>query len=138
MTISALGREGGDDAWNVRGKLKYDNGGAFRATLSADYSDIDQDQIANKLIATTPAVFAGTYNCAIAGLLQSRHQPAEAARLPLPILPAIGGLTTLFNNPTVLASIPMPTRTTTVCPMMIGSLPTTSTPAMPMATIIRS
>jgi iron complex outermembrane recepter protein len=64
-----LGTEGGDRSWNLRGKLKYNNGGAFRATFSADYTDVDQDQIANKLIATTGAVFAGTYNCAIAGTI---------------------------------------------------------------------
>jgi iron complex outermembrane recepter protein len=64
-----LGKEGGDNSWNLRGKLKYNNGGAFRATFSADYTNVDQDQIANKLIATTGAVFAGTYNCAIAGTI---------------------------------------------------------------------
>lgn len=95
-----LGREGGDQSWNLRGKLKYDNDSAFRATLSADYSDIDQGQIANKLIGTTPAVFAGTYNCAIAepvpvGTNCGGGPPSFA------FLPAIGGLTTLFNNPTV-------------------------------------
>jgi iron complex outermembrane recepter protein len=92
-----FGREG---SWNIRGKLKYDNSGAFRATFSGDYSDIDQGQIANKLIGTTPAVFAGTYNCAIAepvpvGTNCGGGPPSFA------FLPAIGGLTTLFNNPTV-------------------------------------
>jgi iron complex outermembrane recepter protein len=94
-----FGTEGGDDSWNLRGKLKY-NGGAFRATLSGDYSNIDQSQLANKLIATTPAVFAGTYNCAIAepvavGTNCGGGPPSFA------YLPAIGGLTSLFNNPTV-------------------------------------
>jgi iron complex outermembrane recepter protein len=95
-----LGREGGDGSWNVRGKLKYNNGGAFRATVSADYTDIDQNQLANKLIATTPAVFAGTYNCAIAepvpvGTNCGGGPPSFA------FLPSIGGLTSIFNNPTV-------------------------------------
>ncbi|MDE2597445.1 MAG: TonB-dependent receptor [Sphingomonadales bacterium] len=62
-----MGREGGDDSWNLRGKLNWDNGGALSATLTGDYSNIDQDQIANTLIKTVPFVFAGTYNCAIAG-----------------------------------------------------------------------
>jgi len=61
------GREGGDDTWSLRGKLRWDDGGTFRATLSGDYTNIDQAQIANKLITTFGAVFAGTYNCAIAG-----------------------------------------------------------------------
>jgi iron complex outermembrane receptor protein len=95
-----LGTEGGDGSWNVRGKLKYDNGSALRATLSADYSDIDQSQLANKLIGTTPAVFAGTYNCAIAepvpvGTNCGGGPPSFA------FLPSIGGLTSIFNNPTV-------------------------------------
>jgi iron complex outermembrane recepter protein len=95
-----LGREGGDGSWNVRGKLKYNNGGAFRATVSADYTDIDQSQLANKLIGTTPAVFAGTYNCAIAepvpvGTNCGGGPPSFA------FLPSIGGLTSIFNNPTV-------------------------------------
>lgn len=64
-----LGTEGGDNSYNLRGKLKYNNGGSFRLTLSADYTNVDQSQIANKLIATTGAVFAGTYNCAIAGVI---------------------------------------------------------------------
>jgi iron complex outermembrane recepter protein len=66
---SGLGNEGGDNSYNLRGKLKFNNGGAFRATFSADYTNVDQSQIANKLIATTGAVFAGTYNCAIAGTI---------------------------------------------------------------------
>jgi iron complex outermembrane receptor protein len=95
-----LGSEGGDDSWNVRGKLKYDNGSAFRATLSADYSNIDQSQLANKLIATTDAVFAGTYNCAIAepvamGTNCGGGPPTFA------YLPAIGGVTGVLDNPTV-------------------------------------
>ena len=64
-----LGREGGDNAWSQRVKLRWDNGGRVRVTLSGDYSNTDQEQIANKLIATTPAVFAGTYNCAIQGVI---------------------------------------------------------------------
>jgi len=60
-------REGGDNSWSTRGKLKWDNGGAVRVTLTGDYSDIDQSAIANTVIATTDAVFAGFYNCAIEG-----------------------------------------------------------------------
>lgn len=64
---SGYGTEGGDNNYNLRGKLRYNDGGALRVTLSGDYSNIDTSQIANKVIATFPAVFAGTYNCAIAG-----------------------------------------------------------------------
>jgi iron complex outermembrane recepter protein len=65
-----LGREGGDDTWNVRGKLKYDNGGPFKMTLSGDYSNVDQSQLANKLIATSefvPGPFANTPDRTIPG-----------------------------------------------------------------------
>jgi len=60
-----LGREGGDDTWSLRTKLVWDNGGRVRVTLSGDYSNVDQSQIANTLIKTVPFVFAGTYNCAL-------------------------------------------------------------------------
>jgi len=61
------GSEGGDDNWSTRVKLVYDPGSSVRFVLSGDYSRSDQSQIANKLIKTFPFVFAGTYNCAIAG-----------------------------------------------------------------------
>jgi iron complex outermembrane receptor protein len=66
---AGLGREGGDNTWSVRTKLKWDNGGRVRVTLSGDYTNVDQEQIANRLIATSGAVFAGTYNCAIEGIV---------------------------------------------------------------------
>ena len=92
-----LGTEGGDNNWNLRGKIKWNNGGAFSATLSADYTNVDQSQIANTLIATTPAVFAGTYNCAIAASSTDcgGGPPAFA------YIGGIGGLTSIFDNPTV-------------------------------------
>lgn len=54
-------REGSDDAWNARGKLKWDNGGPLTFTFSADYTDIDQEAIPNSLLLTTPipGPFAG-------------------------------------------------------------------------------
>ncbi|MFM9936313.1 MAG: TonB-dependent receptor [Novosphingobium sp.] len=92
-----LGTEGGDGNWNLRGKLKWDNGGAFKATLSADYTNVDQSQIANRLIATTPAVFAGTYNCAIiASSTGCGGGPPAFAYIG-----GIGGQTSIFDNPTV-------------------------------------
>jgi iron complex outermembrane receptor protein len=92
-----LGTEGGDNNWNLRGKLKWDNGGPFKATFSADYTNVDQSQIANKLIATTPAVFAGTYNCAIiASSTDCGGGPPAFAYIG-----GIGGLNTIFDNPTV-------------------------------------
>ncbi|MEJ2407777.1 MAG: TonB-dependent receptor [Novosphingobium sp.] len=58
----ASSREGSNDNWNIRGKLKWDNGGALRVTLSGDYSR-DKGTTANKLLGTAetvPGNFAGT------------------------------------------------------------------------------
>ncbi|MEZ5744811.1 MAG: TonB-dependent receptor [Sphingomonadaceae bacterium] len=67
--------------------------------MTGDYSRIDQSQLANTLISTVPAVFAGTYNCAIAGIAADAScgggPPAFA------YLGGIGGLTSIFDNPTV-------------------------------------
>ncbi|MFM2372304.1 MAG: hypothetical protein RIS85_2026, partial [Pseudomonadota bacterium] len=54
-------RQGGDNSWNLRGKLRWDNGSNFRATVSADYTNIDQDSTANTVLAVTPipGPFAG-------------------------------------------------------------------------------
>ena len=60
-----LGTEGGDNNWNLRGKLRYNNGGAFRAVLSGDYSNVDTSQIANKVISVFSPVFASTYNLSL-------------------------------------------------------------------------
>ncbi len=98
-----LGSEGGDNSWNLRGKVKYDNGGSIRVTLSGDYSNIDQSQLANRLIATTPAVFAGTYNCAIQGTIAAPGDTTTCGGGPpsFAYLGGIGGLNTIFDNPTV-------------------------------------
>ncbi|MDP3551403.1 MAG: TonB-dependent receptor [Novosphingobium sp.] len=95
-----LGTEGGDNSFNLRSKLRYDNGSNFRVTLSGDYSKIDQSQLANRLIKTTPAVFAGTYNCAIAGVV---GDAATCGGGPpsFAYLGGIGGLNSIFDNPTV-------------------------------------
>ncbi len=57
-------REGGDDSWNLRSKVKWSNGGPLAFTLSGDYGR-DKGTSANKLIATAetvPGNFAGTTN----------------------------------------------------------------------------
>ncbi|WP_033919679.1 TonB-dependent receptor [Sphingomonas sp. 37zxx] len=57
-------REGGDNDRVFRMKLRYDNGGAFTATLGADYTFSDSTGLANKLLGVpeTPGNFAGTAN----------------------------------------------------------------------------
>jgi iron complex outermembrane receptor protein len=54
-------REGGSNNYVVRGKMKWDNGGSVRLTLTGDYSNEDTSGIANKLLAAVPGagVFAG-------------------------------------------------------------------------------
>lgn len=57
-------REGGNDNWNIRGKLKWDNGGKVSMTLAGDYG-IDKGTSANVLLGTAenaPGNFAGTTN----------------------------------------------------------------------------
>jgi len=95
-----VGTEGGDNSYNLRSKLRFDNGTNFRVTLSGDYTKINQSQLANKLIGTTPAVFAGTYNCAIAGVV---GDAATCGGGPpsFAYLGGIGGLNSIFDNPTV-------------------------------------
>jgi len=53
--------QGGDDTWSLRGKLRWDNNGTFRATLTGDYTNIDQNSTANTVLAVTPipGPFAG-------------------------------------------------------------------------------
>jgi iron complex outermembrane receptor protein len=90
-----LGREGGDNAWSLRGKLLWDNG-PFRVVLSGDYSDVDQDQIANTLIKTVPFVFAGTYNCALTATVD----PSCGGGPPsFAYAGGIGGLNTIVDLP---------------------------------------
>ncbi len=58
--VNASSHEGGDHSWSLRGKLRYDGGG-FRATLSADYLNVDQSALNNSVLAilSLPGPFAG-------------------------------------------------------------------------------
>ena len=54
-------RQGGEQSYSLRTKLKYDTPG-FKATLSFDYTNVNQESTANTLLATTekvPGPFAG-------------------------------------------------------------------------------
>jgi len=62
------GRQGGDNSWNLRGKLKWEIASAFKATLSADYTNVNQDATPNTVLMTTenyPGGLAGVYNACI-------------------------------------------------------------------------
>ena len=55
-------REGGDNSVSLRGKLKWDNGGAITATFTGDYTRQDSPAQATKLLGVFPNVpgpFAG-------------------------------------------------------------------------------
>jgi len=54
-------RQGGDNNWSVRTKLKY-NGASFKATLAFDYTNVDQESTPNTVLGTTentPGPFGG-------------------------------------------------------------------------------
>ena len=55
-------REGGENTASMRGKLKWDNGGALRATFTGDYTHQDTSAQASKLITAinVPGPFAST------------------------------------------------------------------------------
>jgi iron complex outermembrane receptor protein len=92
------GTEGGENTWNMRGKLNWDNGGPLKATLSADYSNVDNEQIANTIIKTVPFVFAGTYNCALTATVDDSCGAGPPA---FAFIGGIGGLNGLYDNPSV-------------------------------------
>jgi iron complex outermembrane receptor protein len=58
---SSSEEEGGDNSWSARYKVAFDNGGPLRATFAADMTNVDQTQLANSILATTPipGPFAG-------------------------------------------------------------------------------
>ncbi|NOW45989.1 outer membrane receptor protein involved in Fe transport [Novosphingobium sp. SG751A] len=62
---SSASREGGDNSVSLRGKLKWDNGGAITATFTGDFTRQDSPSQATKLLGVFPNVpgpFAGTTN----------------------------------------------------------------------------
>ncbi|MDB5690537.1 MAG: TonB-dependent receptor [Sphingomonas bacterium] len=75
--------EGGDDTWNTRVKLKWDNGGPLSVTLSGDYSKTDSNSIANTLIKSRQDVFAGWYNACI------NNTATSILTTPLPFIAAL-------------------------------------------------
>ncbi len=56
-------REGGDNSLNLRGKLKWNDGGALTATLTGDYTRHDSSAQATTLVAAAnvPGNFAGSF-----------------------------------------------------------------------------
>jgi iron complex outermembrane recepter protein len=67
-TSTGDGRQGGDNSWNLRGKLKWEIAPSVKATLAADYTHVDQDATPNTVLMTTenyPGGLAGVYNACI-------------------------------------------------------------------------
>jgi iron complex outermembrane receptor protein len=62
------GYQGDDNSWSLRGKLTWQIASGVKATLSADYTHVDQDAVPNTVLATTetyPGGLAGLYNACI-------------------------------------------------------------------------
>lgn len=62
------GYQGGDNSWSLRAKLKWQIAAGIKATLSADYTHVDQDVVPNTVLATSetyPNGLAGVYNACI-------------------------------------------------------------------------
>lgn len=56
-------RQGGDDNWDLRGKVVWDTGGPLRVTLTGDYTHVAEQANPNSLLGTsesTPFIFAVT------------------------------------------------------------------------------
>lgn len=91
-----LGREGGENSWSTRGKLVWNDGGPFKLTLSGDYSLSDSAATPNTVLRTFPAVFAGTYNCALTATVNSSCGGGPPS---FAFAPGVAGLYGLFDLP---------------------------------------
>ncbi|WP_369821007.1 TonB-dependent receptor [Novosphingobium sp. CCH12-A3] len=81
---STSSRQSADNNLSLRGKLRWDDGGAFRATLSGDYTNQDSSGQNNSLLGVSfPPGPAGTV-CPDQPPARNRHQPDRSGRrLPL-------------------------------------------------------
>ena len=61
---SGSDRQGGDNNWNTRIKLKYEGAHGFIARLAFDYTHVNQESTANTLLATGGSI-EGLYNTCI-------------------------------------------------------------------------
>ncbi|MES2987905.1 MAG: TonB-dependent receptor [Pseudomonadota bacterium] len=92
--------QGGENSRTVRGKLRFDDGGPFRATIAGDYLRVDQTALNNSLIAIVPTGLVGIYNfclgatpamitgAGLGGFCGPRGTPLN----PASQLPGLGGL----------------------------------------------
>jgi iron complex outermembrane receptor protein len=60
-------RYGGDNNWNMRGKLKYTGANGFKAVVEFDYTHVNQESTASTLLGTDtgPASLSSIYNACI-------------------------------------------------------------------------
>ena len=60
-------REGGHNEYNVRGKIKFDQGGSVKVTLAGDYTNVDQSAQATTLLSThnLPGNFVELYETCV-------------------------------------------------------------------------
>ncbi|MEI9965989.1 MAG: TonB-dependent receptor [Caulobacteraceae bacterium] len=95
-------REGGQNAWSLRGKALFLPSNDLKFTFAADYTHIDQPATANTVSHIDPTYnnpLSGIYNACIAGITAPFGILCTAPRLglspvptPKPPLPALGGV----------------------------------------------
>ena len=95
-------RQGGDNQWTVRGKIAFVPSDDFRATVSTDYTNVNQQAVANTVLnisPNTPGALGGIYNACLLGITVPFNQVCTSPRLglsPVPVasnpLPALAGL----------------------------------------------
>lgn len=102
--------QGGDNSRTLRGKLRFDDGGPFRATIAADYLRVDQSALNNSLIAVLPNnTLVGIRNfcigadpATIAGAgLSGFCGPRGTPLNPASQLPGLGGKNLTGGTPTL-------------------------------------
>ena len=102
--------QGGDNSRTLRAKLRFDNGGPFRATLAADYLRVDQSALNNSLIAVLPnntlvgirnfCIGADAVTIGFAGLANFCG-PRGTPLNPASQLPGLGGFNLSGGTPTL-------------------------------------
>ena len=91
-------REGGENSWNLRGKLKW-RGDATKVVVSGDYTREDSTGLANTLLTTTefvPGNFAGT--ATFDGDASLRQRPMRRVLDPLALFGAVADPVAMMRN----------------------------------------
>lgn len=95
-------RQGGENQWTLRGKIAFLPSDTFRAVVSTDYTNVNQQAVANTVLninPNTPGALGGIYNACLLGITAPFNQVCTSPRLglsPVPVasnpLPALAGV----------------------------------------------